>query len=115
MLDSPVKARMVLPVATSHSLKVLSTLPDRNVRPSGEKATELTLSVWPVKVRIRRLVGGCDCALAERGACSIEVTPLATANPTPPHTVCNSWRRVPGEGPDSRPVLPRSRIDMCWL
>ena len=37
-------------VAPIHNLAVLSLLPLANVRPSGEKASERTWSVWPVRV-----------------------------------------------------------------
>ncbi len=38
-------------LATSHSLSVLSSLPESAVRPSGENATETTPYEGPVKVR----------------------------------------------------------------
>src|SRR5262249_11190442 len=40
-----------LPESASQSFRVVSELPDRAVRPSGEKATEETSSECPVKVR----------------------------------------------------------------
>jgi hypothetical protein len=53
------KVRTSLPVATSHSLSVLSMLPDSAVRPSGENATERTELSCPVKVRCAP-VATCD-------------------------------------------------------
>src|SRR5438034_722522 len=38
-----------LPVLISHSRTVRSWLPLRSVRPSGVKASETTMSVWPLK------------------------------------------------------------------
>jgi hypothetical protein len=47
----PVRVRTRLPVATSHSLIVLSLEPEARRRPSGLNATELTQPVWPWKRR----------------------------------------------------------------
>ena len=44
--ECPVKVRSSLPVAISQSFSVLSSLPERAVRPSGEKAT--TQHIWNV-------------------------------------------------------------------
>ena len=50
--ECPWKVRLSVGVATSHSLSVVSLLPDSAVRPSGAKVTEVTESECPVKVRI---------------------------------------------------------------
>ena len=42
------------PLATSQSLMVLSALPEASTVPSGEKVTELTKLVCPLRVRISR-------------------------------------------------------------
>ena len=43
-LECPLRVRSSRPLATSQSLIVLSLLPEASMRPSGEKATELTQS-----------------------------------------------------------------------
>ena len=45
--------RSSLPVATSHSRRVLSYPPDAKVLPSGEKVTEVTLDLLRVRVAFR--------------------------------------------------------------
>src|SRR5436190_517490 len=40
---------MLNPDSASHTCKVLSSEPDTIFLPSGEKATDVTQSVWPVK------------------------------------------------------------------
>jgi hypothetical protein len=40
-----------VPVLASHTHIVLSPEPETMERPSGEKATEVTVSVWPSKMR----------------------------------------------------------------
>jgi hypothetical protein len=47
--ECPVNVLTFPPVEISHSLIVLSSLPDRIYLPSGEKATEKTLSECPLK------------------------------------------------------------------
>src|SRR5262245_20743415 len=46
----PSRVAVFLPVRTSHSLIVLSTLPDASVLPSGLKATRMASSVCPSRV-----------------------------------------------------------------
>ena len=46
----PTNVRMHSPVEMLQSLAVLSSLPVSTWEPSGEKATERTYSVWPLKV-----------------------------------------------------------------
>src|SRR5262249_60185701 len=48
------RVRSNLPVSTSHSMSVLSMLPDSAVRPSHKRATEVTKSECPLNVRVER-------------------------------------------------------------
>ena len=52
--ECPSKVRISCPLAASHSLSVLSELPESRRVPSGENATEVTASECPSKVRISR-------------------------------------------------------------
>lgn len=49
--DKVAEYRTPRPVPTSHSLIALSSLPEASVFPSGLKATLVTESVWPARVR----------------------------------------------------------------
>src|SRR3989338_6004682 len=49
---NPTNMAISFPVCISHSLRVLSSLPDNAVFPSGEKETEETPLLCPLKVRI---------------------------------------------------------------
>ena len=53
----PLRVACSLPVATSHSLIVLSQLPEASVLPSGLYATEHTVLVCPL--RVSRSLGSC--------------------------------------------------------
>jgi len=65
---------MWVPVAVSHSRAVLSQLAVASRAPSGLNSTPHTLSLWPVRVRVRARTWR-DCARAGGAAGGVVLVP----------------------------------------
>src|SRR5438270_14088413 len=71
----PLRVNCTLPVVTSQSLTVRSSLPEASVLPSDEIATEQTLPSCPVKVASSLAVATFQSLMVLSGGAEINVLP----------------------------------------